>query len=219
MSLYTYKCGICFDSIDQIIYMKAIILLATLKKQSLSNTQTLAEFLSTHLKAKHIDVEIIKLVDYNILPGTYNDMGEGDEWPGILKKILNADIIIFATPIWWGSHSSEMQKVIERLDNLHDEILGGKKSRLHGKVGGIVITGDSDGGEQLIGIISNFFNAIGILLPPYATLTVLAKEQEKDAKTTRVQLMQKYRSKQTSKEAKTMAAQIAKYAAIKEIKN
>ncbi len=67
-------------------------------------------------------------------------MGEGDAWPAILEKILGSEIIIFATPIWWGAHSSEMQKVVERLDNLHDEIPSGKKSRLDGKIGGIVIT-------------------------------------------------------------------------------
>ena len=191
--------------------MKALILLATLKKEGLSNTQTLAEFLSVHLKAKRIDVEIIKLVNYNILPGTYTNMGGGDEWPAILRKILAAKIIIFATPIWWGSHSSEMQKVIERLDNLHDEIVAGKKSKLDGKIGGIVITGDSDGGEQLIGIISNFFNGIGILLPPYATIAVLGDEHAKTAKTTRAELMKKYKKEET-KTAKTMAAQLAKYA-------
>ena len=190
--------------------MKAIILLATLKKEGLSNTQTLSDFFCTFLKAKNIDFEIIKLVDHNILPGTYTNMGNNDAWPSILEKILDAEIIIFATPIWWGSHSSEMQKVVERLDNLHDEILAGKKSKLDGKTGGIIITGDSDGGEQIIGIISNFFNAIGILLPPYSTLTVLAKEQEKGAKTTYEELMKKY-EQEYAKAAETMVNQFIKY--------
>ena len=41
---------------------------------------------------------------------------------------------------------------------MHDEILTGKTSRLYGKTGGIIVTGDSDGAEQIIGVISNFFN-------------------------------------------------------------
>ena len=38
----------------------------------------------------------------------------------------------------------KMQKVVERLDNLHDEILAGKNQGFTEKIGGIVITGDSD---------------------------------------------------------------------------
>ena len=190
--------------------MKAIILLSTLKKENLSNTQTFSEFLAQQLVKRNVECEIIKLVNYNILAGTYSDMGEGDEWPGILKKIKAANIVLFSTPVWWGSHSSEMQKVIERLDHIHDEILEGKKSQLDGKVGGIIITGDSDGAEQIIGIISNFLNAIGIIFPPYASLSVLWKGQEKGASTSRAELMEKY-VKEYTKTAETMAEQLVKF--------
>jgi multimeric flavodoxin WrbA len=115
-------------------------------------------------------------------------MGAGDGWPFILSKIIASDIIIFATPIWWSNMSSEMQRVIERLDSIHDEILEGKPSRLENKVGGIVITGDSDGAQHIIADVANFFNAIGIILPPYASLSVMYEGQAKGAKTTRGEL-------------------------------
>ena len=63
-----------------------------------------------------------------------------------------ADIIVFATPIWWGNHSSLMQRAIERLDELHNELLDTGKSRLENKVGGIVITGEEDGEQHVTGI-------------------------------------------------------------------
>src|SRR5690606_14609596 len=128
--------------------MKAIILLGTLKKEGLSNTEVLSEFLAGYFKKQDIDCSIIKLVEHNIVAGTYSDMGAGDDWPKILKRVLAADIIVFATPIWWNNQSSEIQRVIERLDEIHDGILEGKKSKLEGKVGGIVITGDSDGAQH-----------------------------------------------------------------------
>jgi multimeric flavodoxin WrbA len=137
-------------------------------------------------------------------------MGKGDDWPEILNQILESDIIIFATPIWWGNQSSEMQKVIERLDEIHDEILDGKKSKLDGKVGGIVITGDSDGAQHIIANISNFFNAIGIILPPYATLSVLWEGQKKRADTTRKQLIMKFK-KDSTEAAMKMVKQIIRY--------
>jgi multimeric flavodoxin WrbA len=190
--------------------MKATILLGTLKRSGLSNTQTLCEFLARRMKREDIRCEIIKLVDHHVLPGTCSGMGEGDAWPGILKKVLASDIVVFATPIWWGGHSSEIQRVIERLDEIHDGILAGKSSPLESKIGGIVITGDSDGAEHVIGNISNFFNAIGLLIPPYATLSVLWDKQAKDKKTSKKMLLDKYESDYADT-ADKMIRQLLKY--------
>jgi len=174
--------------------MRAIILLGTLKRTGLSNTEVLSEFLAGRLKKGGIESEIVKLVDHNIPPGTYSDMGDGDEWPAILNKLREAEIIVLATPIWWNNQSSLIQRVIERLDELHDHLLAGKPSGLEGKVGGIVITGDSDGAQTVIGNLSNFFNAIGLLIPPFATLSVLWEGQAKGKETSREDLMRKYES-------------------------
>ena len=66
--------------------MKAVILLCTLKKTGLSNTQTLSEFFTEILGKQNIETELIRLIDHQVHTGTYSDMGEGDEWPGILKN-------------------------------------------------------------------------------------------------------------------------------------
>ncbi|WP_181308296.1 flavodoxin family protein [Rufibacter sp. XAAS-G3-1] len=191
--------------------MKALILLGTLKKEGLSNTETLSEFLSQRFKAHGITCNIIKLVNYRILPGTKSEMGAGDEWPAILGKVLAADILVFATPIWWSNYSSEIQRVIERLDELHDEILKGQKSKLEGKAGGIVVTGDSDGAQHVIAGVANFFNAVGLVLPPYASLSVLWEKQKKGADTTKEELNQKY-EKDYLQTADTMVRQLMRYA-------
>ena len=190
--------------------MKAIILLASLKKTGLSNTEVLSEFLAKQLELKNVQVETIKLVNHTILPGTYDNMGSGDQWPEILSKIIASDIIIFATPIWWGNMSSEMQRVIERLDNVHDEIMEGKKSRLENKVGGVVITGDSDGAQHIIADVANFYNAIGVIFPPYSSLSVMYDGQAKGAKTTREELLKKYEEDYTST-AEKMVSQLLKF--------
>ncbi|HEY3520332.1 MAG TPA: NAD(P)H-dependent oxidoreductase [Rhodanobacteraceae bacterium] len=191
--------------------MKATVLLGTLKRSGPSNTQTLCEFLAGKMEDQGIRCEIVKLVDHDILPGTCSDMGKGDAWPGILKKVLGSGIVIFATPIWWGNQSSEIQRAIERLDELHDGILAGKPSPLEGKAGGIVITGDSDGAEHVIGNICNFFNAVGLLIPPYATLSVLWDKQAKDKDTPKKKLLEKYESEYADT-ADKMIKQLKKYA-------
>jgi multimeric flavodoxin WrbA len=191
--------------------MKATILLGTLKKEEQSNTETLCEFLAGRMTTAGVESETIKLVDRNILPGTYSDMGAGDDWPSILEKLVESQAIVFATPVWWGNHSSEIQRVIERLDEIHDGILAGEKSRLDGKVGGIVVTGDSDGAQHIIGNVANFFNAVGLLLPPFCSLTVLAEEQAKGKKTPKEELLKKY-EKEYAETADKMIEQFKKFA-------
>jgi multimeric flavodoxin WrbA len=180
------------------LVMKATILLGTLKKSELSNTAALAEFLVGFLEKENVDCNIIRLVDYSIWPGTCTHMGEGDEWPMILDELLKSQIIIMATPIWWNSPSSEIQRVIERLDELHDEIMQGSPSRLAGKVGGVVISGDSDGAQSVIASVANFYNAIGLTFPPFASLSVLSGQLAKGKKPSREEIMEIYRKDYTA---------------------
>jgi multimeric flavodoxin WrbA len=172
--------------------MKATILLGTLKSSGLSNTETLCEFFAGKLKQRDVECRILKLVDHPIPPGTYSKVGPDDGWPAILAELTASELVVFATPIWWGGHSSLIQRAIERLDELHDVIMTGKPSPLDGKVGGVIITGDSDGAQHVIGNVANFFNAIGIVVPPYASLSVLWEGQAKGKTPTREQLLAKY---------------------------
>jgi multimeric flavodoxin WrbA len=191
--------------------MKATILLGTLKTEGLSNTETLSDFLTQYLEQEGVSCETVKLVAYKILPGTSLDMGGDDAWPSIMKRIQQTDILIFATPIWWSNHSSEIQKAIERLDEVNDQISEGKESLLANKAGGIVITGDSDGAQHTIGSISNFFNALGVTVPPYCTLSVLSQQHAKGAKVSRDELLAQY-EKNYGDTAKAMAKGLADFA-------
>ena len=192
--------------------MKAIILLATLKKEGLSNTGVLSDFLAEKMRREGIEVETVRLATKNIPPGTYSDMGGGDEWPGILESILASDIVVFATPIWWNNMSSLMQRTVERLDELHDHVMKGEPSALEGKAGGIVITGDSDGAQSVIASLANFFNAVGLALPPFASLSVLSEELAKGKEPTREELMAKF-EKDYAATADKMIQQLQKAAA------
>jgi multimeric flavodoxin WrbA len=138
----------------------------------ISNTYLLSEFLAKHFTTYETKSEIIKLIDYDLQPGVYTKV-DLDDWPAIYEKIMAADIVIFATPVWWGIQSSLIQRVIERLDEIHYETLETGKSKLTNKGGGIIVTGDSDGSEHIIGNLANLFSALGLTFPPFGTLTVL----------------------------------------------
>jgi multimeric flavodoxin WrbA len=193
--------------------LKAIFLLATLKRKrgggEFSHTETLSELVIEELRSHNVASEIVRLVEYDIKPGTRSNMGPGDEWPGIQKKILAADIIVFATPIWWGNQSSLMQRAIERLDELHTELRETGKSRLTNKVGGIVITGEEDGEQHITGNIANFMLSIGVTLPPLCAVSY----QGDYARATKESLRKRFRGeKATAGAAETMARNLAFFA-------
>lgn len=198
--------------------LKAVFLLATLKHkrsgQEFSHTETLAEVVIECLKGEDVQCEMIRLVDYDIPAGTKSNMGKGDEWPGILQKILAADIIVFATPIWWGIQSSLMQRVIERLDELHSELLETGKSRLTNKVGGIVITGEEDGEQHITGNIANFLLNIGVTLPPNCSLSY----QGEYTRTTKNSLGKKFRE-ESGDDAERMARNLGFFARLLKERN
>jgi multimeric flavodoxin WrbA len=158
--------------------LKAVMLVATLKRSpEISNTEMMCQYLAEHLKPYNVPSEIVRLIDFNILPGLKRNMGthkgQSDEWPKILPKLLKADIIIFATPIWWGIASSLMQRVIERLDTENDTLLETGISPFANKVGGIVITGAEDGAQHIIGNLLNFMVWNGLTMTPACSLSRL----------------------------------------------
>lgn len=48
--------------------------------------------------------------------GVSTDEGDGDGWPAIRARIMDAQILVVATPIWMGQPSSVAKMVLDRLD-------------------------------------------------------------------------------------------------------
>ena len=75
--------------------LNALILNCTLKKSpEPSNTQALIDIVTGHFDELGVEHETLRPVDYEIPFGVVSDMGDGDEWPQILEKVLAADILI-----------------------------------------------------------------------------------------------------------------------------
>src|ERR1051326_2756423 len=132
--------------------LNVLVLNASLKHEpGLSNTEELTQLVLDNMKQHKIKSEIIRLADKNIPVGLNYKETDDDDWPGIVAKLKAADIVIFATPIWWGGRSSLMQRIIERMDALDEEYIAGGRSALLNKVAGIVITGSEDGAQATLG--------------------------------------------------------------------
>ncbi len=133
----------------------------------ISNTEELTQEVIRNMSGDfEIASEIIRLADRSLPVGLGFRESKDDDWPGIVQKIKAADIVIFATPVWWGGRSSLMQRVIERLDALDEEYHASGRSALYNKVAGIVVTGSEDGALQTMGSIMMVLTWMGFTLPP-----------------------------------------------------
>lgn len=146
--------------------MKALVLLCTLKKSPApSNTEALTKVVLAEMAKSGVTAEIVRLADKSIPPGVKSDEGEGDEWPEIRAKIVAADILIVATPIWLGQHSSLCQRAMERLDAFFGETDDNGHTPAMGKVGGVVITGNEDGAHHIVGTVGQCLIDLGFTVP------------------------------------------------------
>jgi multimeric flavodoxin WrbA len=149
--------------------LKVLILNASLKHgPEVSNTEEVSNLVIDEMNKLQIPIEskTIRLADKKIPVGLSFREGDDDEWPQIVDDIKAADIIIFATPVWWGGRSSLMQRVIERMDALDEEYISSGRSALYNKVAGIVITGSEDGALATMSSIMMVLTWMGFTLPP-----------------------------------------------------
>jgi len=151
--------------------LKTLFVNCTLKKSPrVSNTRALCNDLADVYEKEHsVKCDFVRVVDYNVPAGLKSNMGDGDEWPIVLKKIKESDILIIATPIWIGNISSLAQRVFERLEGTYSEANEENgQYPLYNKIGAAVITGTEDGGHFCAKTINFCLNRFGCTIPPGA---------------------------------------------------
>ena len=131
--------------------IKALYLNTSLKTgEDTSNTEALMQKSMDILENESVETELIRIADYNIIPGMSADMGGGDEWPEIFRKINDSDIIVIGTPIWNGHKSSLATTVMERIYAQSSETAENGQSKYYNKVFGTVVTGNEDGAKKQV---------------------------------------------------------------------
>jgi multimeric flavodoxin WrbA len=119
-----------------------------------------------------VHVQIRYMADYEIAQGVEFDTGEpGDEARVLYHDVHKSDIIVLATPIWWGIQSSLAQKFMERVGAYDDQYIVSGKTPLYNKVFGCVITASNDGFQHAQGNMYNFASELGMTIPPEAHVT------------------------------------------------
>ena len=144
----------------------ALILVCTLSPSpKASSSDLLARQVSAEFKEHQVHSEILRIADFDVKPGVLKDMGDGDQWPGIRQKLLAADILVLATPIWVGHPSSLAQRVLERLDAELSQTDEQGRPILFGKVGVVAVVGNEDGAHHVMADLGQGLADVGFTLP------------------------------------------------------
>jgi len=154
--------------------LKAVFFNGTLTKSpEPSHTDKLIG-LSVGIMRKHgVKTEVIRTIDHpDIATGVWPDMREHgwpkDTWPEIFKRVMAADILVLAGPIWLGDNSSQTKKVIERLYACSSILNKEGQYAFYGKAGGCLITGNEDGIKHCAMNVLYSLQHLGYTIPPQA---------------------------------------------------
>ena len=149
--------------------MKAVLLNCSLKPSpEPSNTQMLADTVVEAMAEDDVETKTFRLADLTLDHGVETSMSEEDQWPEIHDAILDADILVMATPTWVGHPSSYAQQALERLDAMISETGDDDQPVAFGKVAGVVVTGNEDGAHHVISEIAGGLIDIGFTIPGQA---------------------------------------------------
>ncbi len=136
-----------------------------------SHTDGLLEIPRAILARLGVRCDEVRTVDRRIPPGLWPDMREHgyeeDEFPAIYRSLVApADILLLAGPIWLGDQSSQTRMIIERLYAYSSEVNDRGQWAYYGKVGGVLTTGNEDGGKHVSAQVLYALQHIGLTIPP-----------------------------------------------------
>lgn len=152
--------------------LTAVAINCTLKRSSgeSSSTDKMIGLLVSELKKRDVEFAgTIRIADHDVKPGVTSDEGDGDEWPELRRRILEADILIFGTPIWMGQMSSLAKRVAERMDAFLSETDDKGRMPSFGKIALVAVVGNEDGAHCVSAQLYQALSDTGWTVPASAT--------------------------------------------------
>ncbi|ETI68390.1 flavodoxin family protein [Neobacillus vireti] len=148
--------------------IKALVLNCSLKDSTQqSNTRALINEIVKIFDENRAETEVLRMADYNIGLGiTHEAVNDKDQWPEIFEKVKQADILLLGSPIWLGEQSSLATLVVERLYGGSSLTNDKGQYIYYNKVGGVVVTGNEDGGKNVSSYLIYALSHIGFTIPP-----------------------------------------------------
>lgn len=148
--------------------LRALALNCTLKRgDASSSTEKLVTEVLEAL-GKHgceADGAPVRIANLAIHPGVTSDEGNGDEWPGLRRRILANDILVIGTPIWLGQPSSIAKRVLERMDAFLGETDEEGRMVSFGRVAVVAVVGNEDGAHHVTAELYQALADVGFTIP------------------------------------------------------
>ncbi len=149
--------------------LRALALNCTLKRSpEPSSTDRMIGLLVDAFRDLDVGTEVVRAVDHPIAEGVTSDEGEGDGWPEIRRKVLDAQILVLATPVWAGNPSSVCRKVVERLDAFLGEEDDQGRTISYDRVALVATVGNEDGAHNVAAQLYQALSDFGFTVPPNA---------------------------------------------------
>jgi multimeric flavodoxin WrbA len=151
------------------VALRALVLVCSLKPTPAeSSSQLLGQQVLDELKPHGVTGEVVRVVDHDVRFGVSTDEGGGDQWPDLREKMLGADILVIATPIWMGQPASVCKLVLERLDAEISERDDEGRMLTEGKVAIVAVVGNEDGAHHVVAEVLQALNDTGFSIPANA---------------------------------------------------
>src|SRR5690606_3196652 len=146
--------------------LRAFGLNCTLKSGSEpSSTQKLVDQLLQALGKHGVESSHARVADFNVKAGVKADEGGGDQWPELRQKVMDAQILVLATPVWMGQPSSLAKRVLERMDAFLGEIDEQGRYPTFGKVAVAAVVGNEDGAHHVCAELYQALTDVGFTIP------------------------------------------------------
>ncbi|WLR99989.1 flavodoxin family protein [Shinella sumterensis] len=142
--------------------------LKTKRAEDPSSTDRMLKLLAAAMEPLGVTTQFVQLADHDIKPGVTSDEGDGDAWPAIRQKILDADILIMGTPIWMGQPSSVCKRALERMDAFLEEKDDEGRMVSYGRVAAVAVVGNEDGAHHVSAELFQALNDVGFTIPANA---------------------------------------------------
>jgi multimeric flavodoxin WrbA len=149
--------------------LTALVLVCTLKRSPApSSSDKIGRDVLDALGQQGVNGEVVRVVDHDVRFGVTTDEGDGDGWPGLRRRLLAAQLLVVATPIWLGQPSSVCKMVLERLDAELAETDDQGRMSMAGKVAMVAVVGNEDGAHHVVAECLQALTDVGFSAAPTA---------------------------------------------------
>jgi multimeric flavodoxin WrbA len=100
-------------------------------------------------------------------------------WPGLRRKVLDAEIFILGTPIWLGQPSSVCKRVLERMDAFLGETDDEGRMVSYGRVACVAVVGNEDGAHHVTAELYQALADVGFTIPANAVSYWVGRAMQK----------------------------------------